>query len=347
MKNFRNLFEDEGNPISSGELNHVEKYLNAVWDHLGIDFEFTKHFFERVNDPRNGKQIKAKELVKIFTDVYKQYGSMIASSVKPETEKQFDSVLTDLTTKINSPVVLEWDKKKRELVMRAKTVMRVNHFYTHPDQKRLTVEKTENKMKTYKDLKEWVGWNTPEVAPIAAPQAVDDVDSAAFSVEKPEILEKLNAYCHDIANHQYINPYYPLNSLWKKLMLIGVNFDLKKIMLVGEQGRVEVPINQFGGRSGVLGDPTSYVSKDDGTRVSGGLNLVVTYQKTGGVYTLDARIERGFTPMAFGEQAVNEAEKRCTLCGQNQKPGEFCSCTRPTPVKSKIHGVADQPVKKK
>jgi ribosome-binding ATPase YchF (GTP1/OBG family) len=127
-------------PISDGELRHVEKYLNAVWDHLGIDFEFTKHFFERVNDPRNRKQIQAKELVKIFTDVYKQFGEMIAHKVNPDTEKKFDSVLTDLSTKINSPVVVVWNKEKKELEMVAKTVMRVDHFYTHPNQPRLTVE---------------------------------------------------------------------------------------------------------------------------------------------------------------------------------------------------------------
>jgi len=321
MKLFQQLLAEESeSPMSSAELRHVERYLNHVWEHLDIDFEFTKHFFERVNDPRNGKQIQATELVKIFTDVYKKYGAMISKKVTPDTEKKFDSVLTDLSTKVNSPVVVVWNKEKKELEMIAKTVMRVNHFYNHPDQTRLTVQHyepqgtviTEKKMKTYKDLTEWVGWNTPEVAPIATPQAVDDVDSAAFSVEKPEILEKLNAYCHDIANHQYINPYYPLNALWKKLMLIGLNFDLKKLMMTGEQGRVEVPINQFGGRFGVLGDPATYMSHDDGTRVAGGLNLVVTYQKTGGVYTLDATIERGFTPGAigFGEEAAEEVKKK-------------------------------------
>jgi hypothetical protein len=54
------------------------------------------------------------------------------------------------------------------------------------------------------------------------------------------------------------------------------------------------------------------MSHDDGTRVAGGLNLVVTYQKTGGVYTLDATIERGFTPGAigFGEEAAEEVKKK-------------------------------------
>lgn len=43
---------------------------------------------------------------------------------------------------------------------------------------------------------------------------------------------------------------------------------------------------------------------------------------------------------------MGEAEGLCALCGQRQKPGEFCTCTRPTPVKSKTPGVADQPKKK-
>ena len=173
-------------------------------------------------------------------------------------------------------------------------------------------------MKTYRQIKEeiskplnlneFLGWDTPEISPIATPQAVDDVDSAAHSVEKPEMLEKLNSYTHDIANHQYMNPYYPLNALWKKLMMIGINFDLKKILMTGEQGRVEVPLSQFGGRFGVLGSPDGYVSGDDGIkdRVPGGLNLVVTYQKTGGVYSLDATIEHGAKAIGFGEEIVTE-----------------------------------------
>ena len=304
MIRFGEMLTEEEKEISWEELRHVEKYLNGVWKHLGIDFELTRHFFERVNDPRNKKPITATELVKIFTDAYKKYGKMIAGKVTPETEKTFDSVLTDLSTKINSPVVVEWDKKARELVMKAKTVMRVNHFYTHPDQQRLTVQhyEPENTMKskTYTDLKEWIGFNTPEVAPIAAPQAVDDVDTAAFSVEQPDVLDKLNAYCMEIANHQYINPYYPLNALWKKLSLIGVNFNLKSIMMVGPQGQTSVPLNRFGGRYGTLGGP-EYISKDDGTGVPGGLNLVVSWTKTGGVYSLNFHIEHSATAVGFGE----------------------------------------------
>ena len=132
--------QDNDRPITEHELQHIERYLDYVWKHLGIEFEFTKHFFDRVNDSRNRKQITAQELVKIFTEAYKRYGKMISGKVTPDTEKGFDTVLTDLSTKVNSPVIVVWDKQAKELKMVAKTVMRVNHFYTHPNQPRLTVE---------------------------------------------------------------------------------------------------------------------------------------------------------------------------------------------------------------
>lgn len=312
--------QDRGSdsPVTWSELSELRNHLDELWGKLGVDITFTHHFFDRVNDPRNRKQITISELSKLFSETYAKHGHNISIKVKPGSDNEFEAVITDLTTKVNLPFVLEWDRQRRELKLVAKTVMRKPDFKT-PDQ-RFVVQQyepkgtviTEKKMKTYRDIKEWVGWNTPEVAPIATPQAVDDVDSAAFSVEKPEILEKLNAYCHDIANHQYINPYYPLNALWKKLMLIGINFDLKKLLMTGEQGRVEVPLNQFGGRFGTLGSPDGYVSADDGIkdRAPGGLNLVVTYQKTGGVYTLDATIERGAMAPAIGFGESEELKKK-------------------------------------
>ena len=346
---------DNSSPVTWSELSELRNHLDELWKKLGVDITFTNHFFDRVNDPRNKKQITIGELSKLFSETYSKHGHNISMKVKPGSDNEFEAVITDLSTKVNLPFVLEWDRKRQELRLVAKTVMLKNDFKT-PDQ-RFVVQQyepqgtvmTEKKMKTYKDIKEWVGWNTPEVAPIATPQAVDDVDSAAFSVEKPEILEKLNAYCHDIANHQYINPYYPLNTLYKKLMLVGINFDLKKILMTGEQGRVEVPLSMFGGRFGVLGAPGSFVSSDDGitNRVPGGLNLVVTYQKTGGVYTLDATIQRGVLPGAvgFGEEVVSEGEdfnqhSDCGNCGRESvwtnARGVCKDCVSKEPAKKEV-----------
>lgn len=321
MKRYADLIAEEGSMpgkpkeeskdggITPEQLNALEKHLDAIWGHLKIDFDFTQHFFERVNDPRNKKQITIGELNKIFTDVYQKYGSMIANKVKPETEGKFDSVLTDSGTKVNSPVVLIWDKKRRRLEMKAKTVMRVNHFYTHPDQERLVVShfdpEKKMKQKTYSDLIEWVGFNTPSVASSTTVQAVDDVDTAAFAVEEPDVLDKLNAYCHEIAHRQYINPYYALNTLWRKLSLIGLDFNLKSVMLTGIAGQTTVPLTRFGGRYGYLPHQHTtdgkLIHNDDGFNFPGGLNIVFSWVKTAGVYSLDAHIEHGSDVLPIGE----------------------------------------------
>lgn len=424
---------DSDREITWHEINQLEKHLDAIWKHLGIDIDFTKHFVERVNDPRNKKQITIAELQKIFTEVAKKYGKLIASKVTPESEKVFDSVLTDLSTKVNTPVIVHWDKKDKELKMLAKTVMRVNHFYTHADQPRLTVEnmiikdgirkeeshdqvmakhgyehisstqghvkhkykhptkkhvmiidpqhrKFEHRplpgkkgltggegdlwdmgkylknfqestnMKTYSDLKEWVGFNTPEVAPMTTTQAVDDVDTAAHSVEHDDVLDKLNAYCQSLTHQQYMNPYYPLHTLWRKLSLIGINFNLKALMLIGDSGHVSVPLTQFGGRYGILdlendplglGHDHGYVQQDDGIshRLPGGLKLTVAFVKTGGVYSLSAKIEHGTSALhgvheefnqhsdcgSCGTQSVWTNDKGvCSNCVDNaQKPGKI------------------------
>lgn len=299
------------------ELADLRKHLDSLWDKLGIDISFTHHFFDRVNDPRNRKQITIQELQKLFAATYQKHGQNIAVRVKPGTDHEFEAVLTDLSTKVNLPFVLKWDRNRRELVLVAKTVMRKDNFLT-PDPK-LTVQHFEPKgeiikengmkpKKTYRDLVEWIGWNTPEVAPITTPQAVDDVDTGAQYVENSSVLDKLNGYCRDIANHQYINPYYPLNTLWKKLNIIGINFDLKKVMMVGDTGRVAVPLTQFGGRFGFLTPGSGEVTHDDGIshRVPGGLNMVITWTKTGGVYSLDAKIEHGASIVGFGEGEVKK-----------------------------------------
>ena len=329
MKSFQHIIEYAmpGKPESHerrltwNEISELRKHLDELWKKLGIDVSFTHHFMERVNDPRNKKQITISELSKLFTDVYKTHGAQISAKVKPGTDHEFEAVLTDLSTKVNLPVVLEWDRKSRQLKLVALTVMRKDNFFTKDP--KLTVQhyEPENTMKskTYTDLKEWIGFNTPEVAPMVAPQAVDDVDTAAHSIEQPDVLDKLNAYCHGIANHQYINPYYPLHALWRKLMLIGINFDLKSLMLIGDHGRVSVPLNQFGGRYGVLGtmpDPTGhddgYVEHDDGIshRIPGGLKLTVTFQKIAGIYTLTAQIEHGSAMVGFGEEAADKPVKK-------------------------------------
>ena len=126
MKTFRQhlLSEQE---ITKKDLDGVEKYADRLYEAVGIDVEFTRHFLDRVNDTRNKKQITVAELIRLFKQSYKKYGKKIAK-LGPDAE----AVINDMQTDVNMPFVLKWDGKELDLV--AKTVMRKKDFKT-PDTK--------------------------------------------------------------------------------------------------------------------------------------------------------------------------------------------------------------------
>lgn len=111
-------------PITSAELNHLEKLLDGLFKSLGIDIEFTRHFLDRLNDKRNGKQITKCELAKVYTEVYKKFGPKLKNRTKRDVEK----IIKSFSTKINIPVVLKWNDRSKEIEMVAKTIMRKHNF---------------------------------------------------------------------------------------------------------------------------------------------------------------------------------------------------------------------------
>jgi tagatose-1,6-bisphosphate aldolase len=113
------LFED----ITPSELNYVEQIADAFWNKLGIDVKFTRHFMDRVNDPRNRTPITADELIQLFKKEYQMYGKDIA-----ELGANAEAVMKDLISKINLPFVIAGSGKSKQLV--TKTVMRKDNFKT-------------------------------------------------------------------------------------------------------------------------------------------------------------------------------------------------------------------------
>ena len=109
--------------LSRSDLDNVEKYADRLYQAVGIDVEFTKHFLDRVNDERNKKQITVAELIRMFKQSFKKYGKKIAQ-LGPDAE----AVLNDMQTDVNMPFALKWDGKELDLV--AKTVMRKKNFGT-------------------------------------------------------------------------------------------------------------------------------------------------------------------------------------------------------------------------
>lgn len=115
--------------VSQNDLDKIEVYIDKLFNSIGIDVAFTRHFLDRVNDARNIKPITTDELVSLFKKTYEKYGKKIVQ-LGPDAE----AVLNDLQSNINLPFVLKWDSRNKELDMVAKTVMRKKNFMT-PDRK--------------------------------------------------------------------------------------------------------------------------------------------------------------------------------------------------------------------
>jgi hypothetical protein len=109
--------------VTQSQLADVEKFADRLWGKLGIDVEFTKHFVQRMNDERNGKEISAAELIRLFKKEYEKYGKDIK-----QIDDAGEALMADLLTNVNLPFVIRDRKDGKELV--AKTVMRKKNFKT-------------------------------------------------------------------------------------------------------------------------------------------------------------------------------------------------------------------------
>jgi hypothetical protein len=109
--------------VTQKQLDDVERFADKLWGKLGVDVKFTKHFVERLNDERNGKEISAAELIRLFKKEYEKYGKDVKS-----IDADGEAVFMDLLSNVNLPFVIKDRKDGKELV--AKTVMRKSGFKT-------------------------------------------------------------------------------------------------------------------------------------------------------------------------------------------------------------------------
>ena len=110
--------------VNQSQIDQLEKFADRILAKYDIDVEFTRHFVDRLNDPRNNPEIKVAELQKFFKKIQKNKGKDIKSN--PDTQV----VLKDLTTSLNLPVVINYKDGEFEVVN--KTIMRKKDFKT-PD----------------------------------------------------------------------------------------------------------------------------------------------------------------------------------------------------------------------
>ena len=103
--------------MSRQNLDKIEKYAEKQLS--PEDIEFTRHFFDRLNDPRNGKEISDAELVGFFKRL-----SRFKKKFKEFLEKYEQIVVKDKRSNINIPFL----KQANQII--AKTIMRKSNFKT-------------------------------------------------------------------------------------------------------------------------------------------------------------------------------------------------------------------------
>lgn len=129
MKSFKQfVIEADACPILTVEhMKAFEKFVDKMFEKFNIDFEFTKHFRERMTDSRNDPCIDMKELATMIQKIYKKYQNGEKSLNKfVDTE----AVIKDMQSNLNMPIAVEYDRKNDDLVVIAKTVMRKKNFST-------------------------------------------------------------------------------------------------------------------------------------------------------------------------------------------------------------------------
>ena len=111
--------------VSQKDLDAIEVYADRLFQKVGIDVAFSRHFLSRVNDPRNQPSITPAELIRMFKQQYRKHGKRI-----PRLGPDAEAVLRDMATDVNVPFVLKWDQRSGMLDLLSKTIMRKKNFGT-------------------------------------------------------------------------------------------------------------------------------------------------------------------------------------------------------------------------
>ncbi len=120
--------------MSFAQMKTVEQHADEVFSKLGIDIKLRGHFFDRLNDERNGREITPDEMIHLFNATFKRYGDKIAQMSQGQ-----EAVVFDHMTNINMPFLIDFDNRTGQMTLIPKTVMRKKKFLTKASSPKLKV----------------------------------------------------------------------------------------------------------------------------------------------------------------------------------------------------------------
>lgn len=108
--------------IGQKQIKEFEKLVDRLFEKFDIDFNFTKHFGERMSHERNNPCITLKELAAFMKKIYARQGKSLKGI------KGAEGVIKDLQTDLNIPVAVKYDSRNDEFDVVLKTIMRKKNF---------------------------------------------------------------------------------------------------------------------------------------------------------------------------------------------------------------------------
>jgi uncharacterized protein YukJ len=113
----------EATPLTQKDIDSVKNALIGIYKSRGFDLVFSRHFVERVNDHRNGKQITVGELITILNASIKMHGK--AMMMMPH---EAEGVIKDANSKINLMIAIEHNARTGLCELRTKSCIRKANF---------------------------------------------------------------------------------------------------------------------------------------------------------------------------------------------------------------------------
>jgi len=108
--------------VTMQQIKDLEKFGDRLLSKFDIDVEFSKHFADRMNDPRNNPDISVAEIQALFKKIARNKARNIIK------HKDSEVVLKDMQRDLNLPVAIKTDGKAVDVVH--KTIMRKKNFTT-------------------------------------------------------------------------------------------------------------------------------------------------------------------------------------------------------------------------
>ena len=122
MKNFKQHLAEQA--VSMKQMKDFEKVVDQLFKKFDMDFNFTRHFGDRMGDDRNNPEITLKELAELIKKIYKKEGKSIKGVAGAE------AVIKDMQKDLNIPLAVTYDQRNDEFDVVMKTIMRKKNFKT-------------------------------------------------------------------------------------------------------------------------------------------------------------------------------------------------------------------------